>query len=190
MCDKIEELPTDLERAQGRRRIQITGLDGEERAPKTPWDLMPDFPKTALMAVVQDPMTGFQVMIVIEGQVGDLSVHMRVIWLDGLSHINTDNLVRLVTGGIAGTAGGADCHQPWLWLPQRLGSLYGTYGNDLGWWWHRCDSHGNDLHKWSCDRSDDHSSLQWLHIGSDGDFHASFQRHGCCLGFGGAASRD
>jgi hypothetical protein len=75
------------------------------RAPKTPWDLMPDLPKTALMQVVQDPMTGFQVLIIIEGQVGDLSVHMRVIWLDGMAPVNTDNLVRLVSGAISGTSG-------------------------------------------------------------------------------------
>lgn len=75
------------------------------RAPKTPWELMPDLPKTALMAVVQDPMTGFQVLIIIEGQVGDLSVHMRVIWLDGLGVGNTDNLVRLVNGAASGSSG-------------------------------------------------------------------------------------
>lgn len=75
------------------------------RAPKTPWDLMPDLPKTALMAVVRDPMTGFQVLIIIEGQVGDMSIHMRVIWLDGLATGNTDNLVRLVNGAAAGTSG-------------------------------------------------------------------------------------
>lgn len=75
------------------------------RAPKTPWDLMPDLPKSALMAVVRDPMTGFQVLIIIEGQVGDLSVHMRVVWLDGLATGNTDNLVRLVNGPASGTSG-------------------------------------------------------------------------------------
>lgn len=75
------------------------------RAPKTPWDLMPDLPKTALMKIVQDPMTGFQVLIIIEGQIGDLSVHMRVVWLDGLGVGNTDNLVRLVNGAASGTSG-------------------------------------------------------------------------------------
>lgn len=75
------------------------------RAPKTPWDLMPDLPKTALMAVVQDSLTGFQVLIIIEGQVGDLSVHMRVVWLDGLGVGNTDNLVRLVNGVASGSSG-------------------------------------------------------------------------------------
>lgn len=75
------------------------------RAPKTPWDLMPDLPKTALMSVVQDPTTGFQVLVIIEGQVGDLSVHMRVIWLDGIGVGNPDNLIRLVNGVVSGSSG-------------------------------------------------------------------------------------
>lgn len=75
------------------------------RAPSTPFDLMPDLPRTALMAIVQDPTSGFQVLIIIEGQVADLSLHMRVVWLDGLAVGNTDNLIRLINGAISGSAG-------------------------------------------------------------------------------------
>ncbi len=75
------------------------------RAPKTPWDLMPELPKTAMMSVVTDPSTGFQVLLIIEGRVGDLSAHIRIVWLDGLGVGNSDNLVRLVNGAVSGSSG-------------------------------------------------------------------------------------
>lgn len=75
------------------------------RAPLTPWDVMPDLPKTAIFKIVRDPTTGFQMLIIIEGKVGTLDLGMRIIWLDGLEVVNSDLLVRLVSGAIAGTSG-------------------------------------------------------------------------------------
>lgn len=75
------------------------------RAPRTPWTLMPDLPQTALMAVVTDPTTGFQVLLIIEGAIADLSIRIRVVWLDGLGVGNADNLIRLVDGPISGSSG-------------------------------------------------------------------------------------
>ena len=75
------------------------------RAPRTPWTLMPDLPQTALMAVVTDPTTGFQVLLIIQGNISDLSIGIRIVWLDGLGVGNADNLIRLVNGVIPGSSG-------------------------------------------------------------------------------------
>jgi hypothetical protein len=75
------------------------------RAPRTPFDLMPDLPRTALLQVVTDPSTGFQCLLILEGQVGDLSIHMRIVWLDGMAIGNPNNLIRIVSGANSGTEG-------------------------------------------------------------------------------------
>ena len=75
------------------------------RAPKTPWDVYPDLPKTASFARVVDEATGFQVLMIIEGTVGTLGLSSKIIWLDGLDVGNADNLIRLTSGAIAGTSG-------------------------------------------------------------------------------------
>lgn len=75
------------------------------RAPITPWDLLPDLPKTALMSIVTDETTGFSALLIIEGVVGSLSVNIRLIWLDGVAVGNPNNLVRLINGTVTGTAG-------------------------------------------------------------------------------------
>jgi hypothetical protein len=75
------------------------------RAPVTPWDLIPDLPKTALMGIVTDETTGFSALLIIDGVVGTLGVNVRLIWLDGIAVGNPDNLVRVIDGAVAGTAG-------------------------------------------------------------------------------------
>ena len=75
------------------------------RAPRTPWDMIPDLPRTALLTTVTDPMTGFSLLVIMEGQIGDLSIKFRCVWLDGLGVGNADNLVRLVNGPASGTSG-------------------------------------------------------------------------------------
>jgi hypothetical protein len=75
------------------------------RAPRTPWDMIPDLPRTALFAVVTEPNTGFSVLIILEGMLGDLSLKFRLVWLDGLGVGNADNLIRLTNGVVSGTSG-------------------------------------------------------------------------------------
>lgn len=76
------------------------------RAPKTPDEVFSEAAARApfVYGIVTEPITGFSVMV--QQWIGtDLKVHTRIAWLDGIEKGNANNLVRLVSGAIAGSSG-------------------------------------------------------------------------------------
>ncbi|HEX2101309.1 MAG TPA: hypothetical protein VHF69_11620, partial [Candidatus Synoicihabitans sp.] len=76
------------------------------RAPKTPDEVFAGAASRAPFSwsVIIEPNTGFAVMVQ-QWVETDLSIHTRLVWLDGYSIGNRTNLVRIVKGAVAGTAG-------------------------------------------------------------------------------------
>lgn len=75
------------------------------RAPKGPGDVIPGIPIPGIYNYITDPKTGFSVRVTQWVDMTTMNVYSRLDWLDGIEVGNPNNLVRLVTGAIAGTAG-------------------------------------------------------------------------------------
>ncbi|MDF3056795.1 MAG: hypothetical protein K0R17_1010 [Rariglobus sp.] len=76
------------------------------RAPRTPDEVFAGAASRVnfVYGIVTDPNSGFSVMVQ-QWIETNLSCHTRLAWMDGLAVGNPNNLVRLVSGVVAGTAG-------------------------------------------------------------------------------------
>jgi hypothetical protein len=74
------------------------------RAPKNPAALVPGLPENCIMRTITDANSGFSVVVQQWFDPDTWEVHTRMVWLDGMGVGNTTNLVRLVSGAIAGNA--------------------------------------------------------------------------------------
>jgi len=75
------------------------------RTPITPWDIMPDLAQKATWVRVIEPNSKFPVLMIFEGDAGTFGLDIKIVWLDTMEVADPDQVVRLVSGGAAGTGG-------------------------------------------------------------------------------------